>query len=159
VFVSLSTLLLADDVSMSSVPATVAGILLVIIGGLLYYWQRRGKERWSCEPSLTDEDLKGLNRQYRRRVQVSGLLILIGLLIPLGDWGIGWEKDDALIATIFWLAVLGLTMWVMLLAIGDMLATGTRSRLAMSRLKRKQLELEQEAPRLRAASREGESGR
>ncbi len=134
------------------VPATVVGIALVLFGGWLISCHWRSWQKTKRDEALSPEDYRHYARQFRRRMQASGLVLLIGILVPVGDWGIQWKRGDAVLATVYWLAVLGLTCWVLVLALGDMLSTHSHSRIAMSRIRRSQQELEREVERLRSAA-------
>ena len=67
---------------------------------------------------LTERDYEFFRRRYRRRMQSSGMLGIIGLLIP----GHLWVRDNAMLA-LYWTGVLGLLIWTMLLAVGDFAAS------------------------------------
>lgn len=143
------------------VPATVMGLGLALLGGWFMKLHLQSWRRHSADPSLEDPEREFYRRQFRRRMQASGIILVIGIMLPVGDSLIPWRKQDASVAALYWLLVLALTCWVLLLAMGDLLATRAQSRASLSRLQRKQRELQAEADRLRAAARSksgGESG-
>ena len=137
----------------SWIPVTVMGTLLVLFGIGLLIWQMRIRNLQTFDSTRTPDVVTFQQRQFRRRAQVSGLLVLIGLLLPLGDWGIDWKQQGYVAWTIYWMSVLMVTLWVLLLAVGDLLSTRTHARISMSRLRQTQQALEQEAERLRAEAR------
>src|SRR4051812_17595823 len=67
---------------------------------------------------LAERDYQFYRRQYRRRMQTSGMIGIIGLLI-LGHL---WIGDNTTLA-IYWAGVLGLLIWTVLLAAGDWAAS------------------------------------
>ena len=88
-------------------------------------------------------------------MQVAALLILLGILLPLGTWmtekAIVQRKNVQWMAG-FWIAVLIIALWIMVLAAFDWLSTRMHvraTRAALGSLARKQRELEAELERLR----------
>jgi hypothetical protein len=134
------------------VPAAVVGVLLVLLGGWFMSQHWRSWRDYSRDKTLEPSEREYYRRQFRRRMQASGTLLIIGVLVPVGDW-IPWDRDDASLFTLYWLFVLGLTCWVLLLAMADLAATRAHSRVAFSRLASKQRALEAEADRLRSLAR------
>ena len=67
---------------------------------------------------LAERDYEFFRRQFRRRMQASGMLGMIGLLI-LGHL---WVSDNTMLA-LYWTGVLGLLVWTMLLAASDFAAS------------------------------------
>jgi hypothetical protein len=136
-------------------PATAVGVGLVLLGGWLMSSHWRSWREHARDDSLDESDLRYYRNQFRRRVQASGIILLLGILIPIGDRIIPLNRNDASVATLYWLVVLALTCWVLLLAMLDLVATRAHSRVAISHLKllrEKQRALQAEADRLRAAS-------
>ena len=103
------------------------------------------KQRESME---TEIDRTHLSRRYRRRMQASGMLILIGLLITLGQFIDG--KQNPSLFTFYWLGILLLTFWLILLALGDALSIAAYSRVAQGQLDQQRRQLEIELQRLKA---------
>ncbi len=108
------------------------------------------------EESVPLEDLDFVRRQFRRRVQTSALICIIGVLIIIGDLVIPWGRDgkgNRVAATfwfaVYWSGVLFLTFWVILLAIGDFLSIRVNTQSKMSRLRPPSGSLMKEAERLR----------
>jgi threonine/homoserine/homoserine lactone efflux protein len=139
-------------------PALIFGLLLVIGGAVMLWMHLRTWRSRRDDSSLSGEDRQYYRRQFRRRIQVSGLVIVIGILLPIMD-----VEDFGKNYPGWWTAcimlVLGLSLWIMFLAWGDLVSTRTYSRAALSRLREQQRELEQEAARLKsqAANRRSEA--
>jgi len=116
---------------------------LGLMAAHVHAWRRQRQD-----PSLDEFDRDHYRARYRRRLQTSGLIALLGLLIPLGDAPFLW-RQGVRISTIFWLAILLLTAWIVLLALGDIASTRAHARVALSRIRRKQRELESRANELK----------
>src|SRR5688500_2568301 len=100
-------------------PALVVGCLLILLAAGLaaYHWAA-----WKAGPRMlpADDEIRiHTARQLRRRLQVSGFLAVIGLLIPLGDVLPIFRKEP-LLFVIYWFVVLGLVVWMVLLVLGDL---------------------------------------
>lgn len=142
-----------DNIWVSLIVGVVlAGFGLALIRHHVVAWCRH-----KDDPDLEAPDRDFFRRQFRRRVQTSGMLVLLGLMLPVGDALLVWGREP-LTATLFWLGVLLITLWVMALAAGDWLLTriharGTIATLAQIELKKQ--ELEAEVARLRAHRQNG----
>jgi len=151
---------------MNEIKASLAmGIALISLGAWLIRWHRavwrrqRDQEgqRATRQDSNDDRELRHFRLQYRHRIQVSVLLIILGILIPVGDW-LMVQRRNPLGITILWMIVLALALWIMLLAALDWLSTRMHvraTRAALSGLARKQRELEAEVERLRGRGSNG----
>lgn len=130
-------------------PALVVGCLLVVFAAGLAAFQWKA---WNSGPQQLppENEIRGHAwRQLRRRLQVSGFLAAIGVMIPLGDMLPIFRRDQQLFA-IFWLVVLGLVVWMVLLVLGDLASNVASNREAQSRLDIERRALEQEIQRFRA---------
>lgn len=135
----------------------IFGTALIVLGASLMAWHRAVRDRHSDENTGNDRERRHFRLQFRRRVQVSALLILLGFMIPGGDWLIEAQRKNpnrsaAAWITAYWLAVLLCALWVIALAILDWFSTrmhvrATRS--ALAGLDRKRRELQAELDRLR----------
>lgn len=127
----------------------------VVIAGLLL--MRSHVQSWSRQqedPELDDRDRRHLRRRFRRRMQASGLLTVIGVMIPIGDIESVFRAAPVIFA-VYWFVVIALVMWVALLALGDLAATRAHSRVDISRLEHMQRELEQELAALQSRGANG----
>ena len=87
-------------------------------------------------------------------MQTSGMVILIGILVPVGDvfvcsWG-------PVVASVFWLGVLFLALWVGVQALGDFTSVQSYSRAAMSRVNTQRQQAEAELSEYRRRKANGE---
>ncbi|MSR59560.1 MAG: hypothetical protein EXS05_18275 [Planctomycetaceae bacterium] len=159
---------------MSDIYASLAfGIGLVFVGGYLIRWQAVMWRSHRTDPGLEEREMRHFRRQYFRRMLVSALLILLGIMIPAGDAVMTWlgnnvpAADDQILQKRYqamfagyWIIVLLITLWIVLLAAVDWLSTRVfvrKTRVALSTLARQRRELEAEVDRLRGRHRNGSS--
>ncbi len=121
------------------------------LGIYLLQHHRRDSRRWltqaSEESDRVEKAIQG--RRYIRRMQVSALLVFVGALIPLTDWALAILKRP-LIATLLVLLILGVVLWIALLALSDLFDANlskARSQAKLKQLKRHQEELVDELQR------------
>lgn len=134
------------------IPAFVFGACLVIGGSLALVWHVRSWRRHRQEAAAGDGDLQYYRRQFVRRIQASSLLVILGILLPVGDSLIPWKHYPGGFA-VYWMIVLALAVWVLVLGCGDLLSTRVHSRDALRRLRalrERQRELEREIARIRS---------
>ena len=143
---------------MFDIKASLAfGSALVLLGAWLLRWHRSAWCSHRDDETLDDRQKHHYRLQFRRRVQVAILLIALGILIPAGDWLTMQNKDPKWFA-VFILAVLAITLWVVVLAMFDMLSTRMHvraTRATLAGLDRKRRELEAEVERLRSRGSNG----
>jgi xanthine/uracil permease len=120
--------------------AGVTGVCLLVIGVSFLRWNVREWREAKNNSTLDDQDRHHYHARYRRRSQTSTMLIVLGVLIPATLWTM--NHGDPAVATAMLVALVLLTGWVILLALGDMLATRTYSRVALAKVRQKQRELE-----------------
>lgn len=131
-----------------SLPALIAGGLLLALGcgSAWYLWQHR-------EPPPDAEPLarKHAWNQVRRRLQISALVILVGILIPLGDLLPFFRRAPVAFA-IYWVGIMCLAGWIALLGLADFVSSQTLNSRAQRRLEQQRAELEAELTRARFRS-------
>lgn len=127
----------------------IAGLCIISVGlGLL--WSHRIAWRTQQQEFIDDpRELRHLQARYRRRRQTSGLIAVVGVLIPLADLPIMWQNLGALPATLMWIAIVLVCIWIGVLAVGDYATTRAHSRAAMARLQAHKNELMDQLERLR----------
>jgi hypothetical protein len=142
----------------------------VLVGGTLIatglLMMRGHVQAWRTEkndPTIEDEHRTFFYKRYCRRMQTSALIAVIGALIPFGILvlrpGLLADADvQARVFTVFWGGVLLLALWVILLGVGDFLATSAYSRAALARIRLKQRELEQQIAEIRRRQANGHKG-
>lgn len=141
-----------------TLPALVVGGVLILLGVFFMWTHVRSWRRTQHEPELQARDEQHYRVQFRRRMQTSGMIVLIGILIPLGDALIPWRKAPTLFF-FYWGGILVMAVWVMLQALGDMFSTREYSRGSMEQLRQQQAELERELEEFRRQGSNGTSGR
>lgn len=96
--------------------------MISAVGIALVLFHVRSQRRHRKDTTLSDADLRFYEKQYSRRLQTSGLLVTLGALIG----GCGYVKaleTSPVFATLYVIGLLVLTMWLVLLAMTDVLAT------------------------------------
>ncbi len=123
---------------------------LALVAAHLRTWKRKQNE-----PNLEEAERVHLAARFRRRLQTSGMIAVLGVLIAVGDLLPVLRRNPGLFG-LYWFGVLLLTAWVMLLGVGDYFSTRVHGRAALARLRKKQNELEQEIAEIK---RRGSNGR
>ncbi len=132
-----------------TIPGIIVGTLLVLFGAGLIHLHRTSWFHRQLDADLSDDDLTFFSKQYRRRMQTSSLLMLIGFLIVIGDSPyMPWKSNPALFA-VYWGGILLIAFWIILSAIGDMSASRIRSATMISRIREQQRMLEKQIMDLR----------
>ena len=127
------------------------GVALVAFGSMMLRWHFQSWAQHKADPHLDERDLFHFGRQFRRRLQISGLLVLLGVLIPAGDLLVPWQRFPRAFV-IFWMVLVLIALWIMMLAALDWLSGRVYARKhesALANLRQHQQELEQEVARLR----------
>jgi len=123
---------------------------IFLLSGLGLLMMRAHYRSWKiqrdqeCDP----EEQNHLARRYRRRMQASGLLVLLGILISAGQLIDG--KSWPTCFTVYWTGVLLLTFWLILLALGDAASIAAYSKAAQGKLDQQRREIEAEFQKLKA---------
>jgi hypothetical protein len=138
------------------IPALAFGAFLLVVGGAMLAMQRKASRNVEDQAENKREH-RFLARRIRRRTQVAGLILLIGLMIPVGDMLIPWEKRPGTFA-VYWMVVIGLAIWTIVLAMGDIASTRMHVSIELNQLRRQQRELEEAARRLQQEQQRNGSG-
>ena len=141
-------------------PMTLAGAFLVVLGLLMIRSHLRTWRRHRDDSSLTDRELQYYFSQYRRRMQTSAIIALLGVLLFVGDVVLPRvlpQADFAGVFGIFWIMVLCLTLWIVFLAWGDITAIRIHSKTVLNRHLGEQRELEEQLAELKNRHSNGEA--
>lgn len=141
----------AEQAANNWLPAVIFGSGLVVLGIGMMIAHRRSWKRQQLEPTANDADRTHYANRYRRRMQTSALIAMVGLLLGLGDvfiWQFGVPA-----ATLFWMVMLILVCWIAVLAVGDMTAIQSHSKNQLADLEAHRRVLEQELAEIRARNR------
>jgi hypothetical protein len=143
---------------LNQIKASLAfGIGLILLGSALIRWHFVAWRAHRSDAGIDDRERNHYRTQFRRRLQVSGLLILLGFMIPLGDALMELRRAPVFLAW-YWFAVLIVTFWLMLLAAFDWVSTRMHNRAmraTLASLARQERELMAEAERLRGRGSNG----
>lgn len=107
-------------------------IAIVVLGVVLLVWHWQSWRAVGRQEADAGE-LRYQRRRFRRRVQTSGMLVLLGAAM-VGGQAIAPDEHPSLFV-FFWSGVALLALWAMALALTDVLAT----RAHVGRLMRRQL--------------------
>ena len=127
----------------------IAGLCTIAVGMVLLRSHRADWLRQQQDFIDDSRELRHLQARYRRRRQTSGLIAIVGLLIPIADLPIMWRNLGAMPATLLWIAIVSLCIWIGMLAIGDYATTRAHTRATLVRLQIHKQELIDEMERLR----------
>ena len=80
----------------------------------------RHRAAWQAasEDELGEQEHDYLRRQYRRRLQASAMIGLVGIAVVVGIW-----FTDTVAAAVYWGAVALVVCWIGLLAVADLIST------------------------------------
>ena len=127
----------------------IFGGCVALLGLLLQLPHRTAWLLQQTEFASDPRELKFYAARYRRRRQTSGLISLVGLMIVLADLPNVWNQAGPLLATILWMAIGCVCLWISLLAIGDLMTTRAHVRASVARLKAHKDQLMNQLERLR----------
>lgn len=136
----------------------IFGTLLVLVGAALIRWHFQAWTSQRGEKALTDGEIRHYRAQFRRRLQVSCLLILLGVMIPVVDLLMTRGLLSKIAALLSIVGMLLIALWIMLLALLDWASSRVHRRAMLGSLEtldRKRRELEEEVIRLRHRGRNG----
>ena len=128
---------------------SIFGGCVILLGLLLQLPQRAAWLLEQTEFANSPRELTHYAARYRRRRQTSALITLVGLLIALADLPIVWNQAGPLLATILWTAIGCICLWIVLLALGDLLTTRAHARASIARLEAHKDQLMNQVERLR----------
>jgi hypothetical protein len=134
----------------TTLPALIVGLILVSISAIMatFVWRARPT---ADTTSLNDiRTRQRVDRQFCRRLQISGILSITGILIPLGDQMDELFKRRPLMFVTWLFCIFALLFWMMLLAVGDWLSIVVNSKSEHARLQHARRELEEEIRRFQA---------
>jgi len=98
------------------------GALVWLFGIAMVLWHVRQRRVALNDVSLVPADLKFSEQQYRRRLQTSALTITLGALIAMCDYLPQFRTSPGFAAG-YVATLLLLSMWLVLLALGDAIAS------------------------------------
>jgi hypothetical protein len=127
--------------------------VMSISAGLL--WGHVRSWRSTQQETIEPRELAFRKRQFRRRMQTSSMLFLLGIAILAGYW-IPRERPNLFV--LYWCGVFVWTLWIVLLAVGDAVLSRLHLR-AEQRLRQiDHLRTKAELDRTTAAKRNGKAG-
>lgn len=115
--------------------APLAASLAVLGGGLMAWHLRTWRRLAAAELAPREHDFA--RRQFRRRMQTSGMLVVLGIALVLGCW-----IRSPLLTLFYWAGVAFWTLWICLLAAADAAASRYHFALAQRDVLLEQLKLQ-----------------
>ena len=112
------------------------GSMVSAVGIALVLLHVRSYRKQMADNELSEPDLSFFQHQYSRRMQTSALTVTLGALIGLCGYLKVFE-DSPIFTTCYVIGLLLLSLWLILLALGDAMAT----RVYSSRLNRRHREV------------------
>ena len=98
------------------------GAMVSSIGIALIYFHVRAHRQHPADKDLTEIDIRFYQHQYVRRLQTSALAVTLGALIGLCGYLEAFEESPVF-ATVYVIGLLLLSLWLVLMAISDALAS------------------------------------
>ena len=139
-----------------SIVAFLTGVVLVALGTAFLRRHRRVQAERRDDLSIPEDEKRFYERQHQRRMLTSGLIVVLGLLIPLGFLLIDRQPPlPGPVVALFWIGVLLIVLFVLLLGLIDLFATGLHARNAMHRVQIEKAALERQLEEIRRSLREG----
>lgn len=123
----------------------VAGGIVMLVGAVMLWTHALAWRRHRDDAQLDSTEREHYRRQYSRRVQTSTLVCLIGVLLCFAHEKMGWEllgKTSVIAYAAYIVVLLTLTLWTVLLALGDFASSRLHHAGAAARLLRERQELE-----------------
>jgi hypothetical protein len=133
------------------------GLVLVIMGIACLVAQQGRSRKQVDDASIDVSDRQYFERRNRRRLQISAMLILIGIMIAIGDTVVDWRQSPVNFV-MFWSMALLLALWVMFLGFTDMWSTQTHVRTTEGQRAQIESELRRELERLKRLKEQDSNG-
>jgi hypothetical protein len=138
-------------IAVETLPALIVGSILLCAAAAMALRQWWSFRKLSQDPKADEVAYQHTERQIHRRLAVSGLLFLLGVLIPMGDQAehifILWP---GLFFT-FWVGVLLVVMVMVVIALMDMHSTIAYTKVTRVQLGAERRAIEEEIRRYRAS--------
>ena len=136
----------------TTLPALIFGAVLVVVAIVMgvFVWRARRE----LDPVIDGDAGARLHadRQFRRRMQVSFMLAVIGAMIAIGDQLDKFFGQRPVMFLVWVGAVIILAFWMVLMALGDWLSTITYSEIAKAKLRFERRHLEEQIRHYHASS-------
>lgn len=125
------------------------GALVWFFGIAMISWHVYRRRRYLNDAGILPTELKFLEQQYRRRMQTSALIITLGALISMCDY-LPQVKTSPGFAAAYVMGLLLLSMWLVLLALGDAVASRVHLSQSLRKNRNTRQELQEAINELRA---------
>jgi hypothetical protein len=122
------------------------GATLLILGVGLMLSHAASWRRQKLDPSLDETTREHYHARFRRRMLTSGIIAVLGCLIPLEGF---IPAHRPVLFTIYCGMLLIFALWIFLLGIGDLMVTRAHTQAALSRIRGEQLALQKQLAELK----------
>jgi hypothetical protein len=137
-----------DQTVMTDSLFVAVGALVWLFGIAMVLWHVRQRRINLSDASLSPHEIRFQEQRYRRRMQTSALTITLGALIALCDY-LAWMKASPAFFAGYVIVLLFLTIWLILLAMGDAMASRVHLGQSLRRNRNSRLALQQAIDELR----------
>jgi len=103
-------------------PVVFPVVLFAVVAWLMASHLRARQHDHEADDGQDRRESDFRRRQFRRRVQTTGMLGLVALALALGHW-ITIDRVSPTVFAVYWSGVVLLVLWVLLLAMADVLST------------------------------------
>lgn len=121
----------------------------VSLFGVLMMWRHRSQwQQQQVDPQIEVGEKRFLYRRYRLRMQSSALTAILGLMLNASnEYLVNWQQPGPFFVYVS--VMLGLAIWIIILACAEFMAAQVVQRSALARLREHQRQLEQSIVELR----------
>ncbi len=139
-------------VDATTLPALIFGAVLIVIAVVMAFFVWRARRELDAIIDGDEGAKLHANRQFRRRMQVSFMLAFVGAMIATGDQLDKFFGQRPAMFLVWVGAIMILTLWMVLMALGDWLSTITYSEIAKAKLRFERRVLEEQIRRYHAST-------
>ena len=139
-------------VDATTLPALIFGAVLIVVAIAMGVFVWRARRELDSVIDGDDGAKLHANRQFRRRMQVSFMLAVVGAMVATGDQLEKFFGQRPVMFFIWVGAIITLAFWMVLMALGDWLSTITYSEIAKAKLRFERRVLEEQVRRYHAST-------
>ncbi|MDB5340495.1 MAG: hypothetical protein JWN70_6114 [Planctomycetaceae bacterium] len=121
----------------------------VSLFGVLMMWRHRSQwQKQQADPQIEVGEKRFLHGRYRLRMQSSALTAILGLMLNASNEHlVNWQQPGPFF--VYVCVMLGLAIWIIILAFAEFMAAQVVQRSALARLREHQRQLEQSIVEMR----------
>ncbi len=104
-------------------PSLLFAAILLLVAGWMTRAHIRSWQRICRQSDVPQRELDYRRNQFRRRVQTSAMLAVLGVGLVIGQVLIRFRVGGPWMIVVYWAVLIVLILWLALLAVADMVAT------------------------------------